>query len=115
MELLMSIVIGILFALGIYLLLCRNMMRVVLGTALISHGTNLMLLTSGRLKRGISPFIPADGSTAAAFTDPIPQALILTAIVISFGTSAFLVAMAYRSYQELGTVDLNEVRGVEDE
>lgn len=115
MELLMSIVIGILFALGIYLMLSRNMMRVVLGTALISHGTNLMLLTSGKLKRGISPFIPPDGSTAAAFTDPIPQALILTAIVISFGTSAFLVAMAYRSYQELGTVDLHELRGVEDE
>lgn len=115
MELLMAIVVGVLFALGIYLLLSRNMMRVILGSALITHGANLMLLTAGRLKRGIAPFIPMDGSAVAAFTDPVPQALILTAIVISFGTSAFLVVMAYRSYQELGSVDLSELRGVEDE
>lgn len=115
MELLMSVVIGILFALGIYLLLSRNMIRVVLGTSLLTHGTNLMLLTSGRLKRGISPFIPGDGSTAAGFTDPIPQALILTAIVISFATLAFLVVMVYRAYQELGSVDLSQLRGVRDE
>jgi multicomponent Na+:H+ antiporter subunit C len=114
-ELLTSVVIGILFALGIYLLLSRNMIRVVLGSALIGHGTNLMLLTAGRLKRGISPFIPADGGAGLAYTDPIPQALILTAIVISFAVSAFLVAMVYRSYQELGSVDLSELRGVEDE
>lgn len=115
MELLMSIVVGVLFALGIYLLLSRNMMRVVLGSALITHGANLMLLTSGRLKRGAAPFIPTDGSIITSFTDPVPQALILTAIVISFGTSAFLVVMAYRAYQELGSVDLSDLRGVEDE
>lgn len=115
MELLMAIVVGCLFAVGIYLLMSRNMMRVVLGTALITHGANMMLLTSGRLKRGIAPFIPMDGSTVTAFTDPVPQALILTAIVISFASSAFIVVMAYRSYQELDSVDLSELRGVEDE
>ncbi len=113
MELLMSLVIGIMFAVSIYLMLARSMLRVVLGTVLISHAANLMLINAGLLKRGAPPFVTGDKNLAVV--DPIPQALILTAIVIAFGVTAFLLVMAYRGYQELGSDDLSELRGVEDE
>ncbi|KKM10827.1 monovalent cation/H+ antiporter subunit C [Clostridiales bacterium PH28_bin88] len=113
MELLMSVVIGLMFAVSIYLMLSRNMLRVILGTALISHAINLMLMTVGLLKRGAAPFLGEEH--VGAIVDPIPQALILTAIVIGFGVTAFLLVMAYRGYQELGSDDFNELRGVENE
>lgn len=111
MELLMSVVIGTLFAIGTYLLLSRSMLKVILGTSLLSHGVLLMIITMGKLKRGAPPIITGAGP----FTDPLPQALILTAIVISFGVTAFVLALAYRAYQELGTDDLDKLRGFDDE
>ncbi|MEW6661850.1 MAG: Na(+)/H(+) antiporter subunit C [Bacillota bacterium] len=113
MELVISITIGILFAVSVYLLLSRSLLRVILGTAMISHAVHLMLLSSGLLKRGAPPFLIKGAQMS--YVDPLPQALILTAIVISFGVTAFLLVLAYRAYQELGSDDLNELRGVEDE
>ena len=112
MELLMSLVIGILFALGTYLTLTRSLIRVVLGTVLLSHGALLLILTMGGLKTGAPPVL-VKGITA--YTDPLPQALILTAIVIGFAVTAFVLVLAYRTYQDLGTDDLDKLRGVEDE
>ncbi|WP_028309815.1 Na(+)/H(+) antiporter subunit C [Desulfitibacter alkalitolerans] len=111
MELMMSLVIGVLFAAGTYLLLSRSMLRVILGTALLSHGVLLMILTMGKLKRGAPPIIIGAGP----FTDPLPQALILTAIVIGFGVTSFVLVLAYRAYQTLKTDDLDKLRGVDDE
>ena len=85
-----------LFSLGTWLLLQRRLTRIVIGIGLIGHGTNILLITSGG-GGGIPPVIgkgdPGD------FSDPLPQALALTAIVITFGVTAFLLAMAYRSWQ----------------
>lgn len=111
MEFIMSLVIGVLFAAGTYLLLSRSMLRVILGTALLSHGVLLMILTMGKLKRGGPPIIIGPGP----FTDPLPQALILTAIVIGFGVTSFVLVLAYRAYQTLKTDDLDKLRGVDDE
>lgn len=72
-----------------------------------------MLMTVGLLKRGASPFLGT--APTGPIVDPIPQALILTAIVIGFGVTAFLLVMAFRGYQELGTDDFHELRGVENE
>lgn len=105
MESFMSLVIGILFAIGTYLIMTRSLLRVILGTALLTHGAHLLLLTMAGLKTGAPPLL---GEEAAAYTDPLPQALILTSIVISFGVTSFFLVLAYRTYKELGTDDLQE-------
>ena len=96
MILVLALLVGVLFACGTYLLLQRTLTRVVLGLALMGHGANLLLLLAGG-RAGEAPLI--DGTTpTASFADPLPQALALTAIVITFGVSAFLLALAYRSW-----------------
>lgn len=106
----MAIVIGILFMCATYLMLSKSILRIIIGTGLLSHGAHLLILTMGGLK-GVS--VPLLSDEAASYADPLPQALILTAIVISFGVTSFLLVLAYRTYQELGTDDMEEMRGTE--
>ncbi|WP_318616885.1 Na(+)/H(+) antiporter subunit C [Sporosarcina sp. YIM B06819] len=108
MELIMILVIGILFTAATYLILSRSILKIILGTGLLSHGAHLLILTMGGLG-GISPPVIADGVTN--FVDPLPQALILTAIVISFGVTAFILVLAYRTYAEHQTDNMNLMRG----
>ncbi|MBO0602168.1 Na(+)/H(+) antiporter subunit C [Sporosarcina sp. E16_3] len=108
MEFLMAIVIGILFMAAVYLILSRSILKIILGTGLLSHGAHLLLLTMGGLG-GTSPPVLAEGVTD--YADPLPQALILTAIVISFGVTAFILVLAYRSYAEHKTDNMNLMRG----
>jgi multicomponent Na+:H+ antiporter subunit C len=108
-ELWLTLAIGVLFATGTYLVLRRSLLKVVIGFSLISHGTNLLLLTTGKLKRGEVPIL-IEGYPGP-YTDPLPQALILTAIVISFAVTAFMLALVCRTYQSLGTDDLDRMRG----
>ncbi|MFD4816579.1 Na(+)/H(+) antiporter subunit C [Peribacillus butanolivorans] len=110
MELLMAIVIGILFMSATYLMLSKSILRIIIGTGLLSHGAHLLILTMGGLKGGSVPLL---SDKVASYVDPLPQALILTAIVISFGVTSFLLVLAYRTYQELGTDDMEEMRGKE--
>ena len=96
MTVALAFVVGVLFATGTYLLLQRTLTRMVIGFLLLGHGANvLLLLASGRAGR--APIVGEDGGGPIA--DPLPQAMILTAIVITFGVSAFLLALAYRSWQ----------------
>jgi len=111
MEVLMAILSGILFMAATYLILSRSLIRIIIGTGLLSHGAHLLILTMGGLKKGTVPLL---GENAASYTDPLPQALILTAIVISFGVTALFLVLAYRAYQELGTDDMDKLRGTED-
>lgn len=108
MEVLMSIVVGILFTAAVYLMLSKSLLRIIIGTGLLSHGAHLLILTMGGLKKGAAPLL---GEHAEVYVDPLPQALILTAIVISFGVTSFFLVLAYRSYQELGTDDMDQLRG----
>jgi multicomponent Na+:H+ antiporter subunit C len=108
MEVLMSIVIGILFTAATYLILSKSLLRIIIGTGLLSHGAHLLILTMGGLKHGAAPLL---GEHAGVYVDPLPQALILTAIVISFGVTSFFLVLAYRSYQELGTDNMDQLRG----
>lgn len=82
-----------LFGIGTYLLLQRKLSRIVIGLGLLTHGANLLLITAGH--RGEPPLINGERS---AFADPLPQALVLTAIVITFGVTTLLLALAYRSW-----------------
>lgn len=93
MSILLALCTAALFSFGTYLVLQRRLSRIVIGVGLLSHGANLMLMLSAG-ERGRPVFIGSDGD----FTDPLPQALALTAIVITFGVTLFLLALAYRSW-----------------
>ncbi|WP_301108739.1 Na(+)/H(+) antiporter subunit C [Sporosarcina sp.] len=108
MELILSVLIGVLFTAAVYLILSRSLLKVILGTGLLSHGAHLLLLTMGGLE-GSAPPVLIDG--VSDFADPLPQALILTAIVISFGVTAVMLVMAYRMYAVHKTDNMNELRG----
>ncbi|KKK36040.1 monovalent cation/H+ antiporter subunit C [Mesobacillus campisalis] len=112
METIMSILIGVLFAIGTYLVLTKSLLRIILGTSVISHGVNLLILIMGGVKTGGPPLLGLD---ALSFTDALPQALILTAIVISFATTALFLVLSYRAYKVLGTDDTEQMRGNENE
>ncbi len=90
----LALVVGVLYAAGTYLLLQRNLTQIVIGLAVMGHGANLLLLMAGG-RAGQAPFAGAGNGPVA---DPLPQALALTAIVITFGVAAFLLALAYRSW-----------------
>ena len=98
MELLIALTIGTMTASGIYLLLRARTFSVVLGVTLLSHAVNLFLFAMGRLQINA----PAVIGSAESHTDPVPQALVLTAIVIGFAMTAFVVILALRSAVELG-------------
>lgn len=104
----MSIVVGILFTIATYLVLSKSLLRIIVGTGLLSHAAHLLILTMGGLKQGAVPIL---SENAKSYVDPLPQALILTAIVISFGVTSFFLVLAYRSYQELGTDNMDQLRG----
>ncbi len=87
-------VVGVLFAVGTYLVLQRTLTRIVIGLGVMGHGANLLLLAAGG-PSGRAPLVDGEGGP---FADPLPQALALTAIVITFGVTAFLLALAYRSW-----------------
>jgi multicomponent Na+:H+ antiporter subunit C len=83
-----------LFGIGTYLVLQRKLSRIIIGLGLLTHGANVLLITAGR--RGRPPIV--DTGDPSAFADPLPQALALTAIVITFGVTTLLLALAYRSW-----------------
>lgn len=99
MSIVMAFSTALLFSLGTYLLLQRRLSRLVIGLGLVGHGANLLLLLAGG-ERGVAPIIGSTGSERVA--DPMPPALALTAIVISFAVTAFLLALAYRSWELTG-------------
>jgi len=109
MEILTALIVGILFGCGTYLLLKRTLLWIIVGLALYSHGANLLLMQVG-LFRGIDPILKA-GLKPESYTDPLPQALILTAIVIGFAATAFVLVLAYKIHQNLLTTDMDQLRG----
>ncbi|MBI5971910.1 Na(+)/H(+) antiporter subunit C [Staphylococcus devriesei] len=109
MEIIMIFVCGILTAISVYLVLSKSLIRIVMGTTLITHASNLFLITMGGLKHGEMPIYEKGISQ---YVDPIPHALILTAIVIAFATTAFFLVLAFRTYKELGTDNVEQMKGV---
>ncbi|GAB5604072.1 Na+/H+ antiporter subunit C [Sideroxyarcus sp. TK5] len=98
MEALIAIAIGLLTACGVFLMLRARTFPLILGLTLLSYAVNLFLFASGRLRMDAPPLIRA----GASYTDPLPQALVLTAIVIGFGMTAYLVMLALRALSESG-------------
>jgi len=108
----MSIAVGVLFTVGVYLILSKSLLRIILGTSLLTHGVHMLLMTMSRLKTGAAPLL---GHKAESYVDPLPQALILTSIVISFGVTSLFLVLAYKSYKKLKTDDMEALRGEEHE
>jgi multicomponent K+:H+ antiporter subunit C len=108
MEFLLASALGVVTACGVFLLLRGRTFSVVLGLSLLSYAVNLFIFSMGRVIPGAPPVI---ASNAAAYTDPLPQALVLTAIVIGFGMTAFFLGLAVRAHGESGSdhVDGTEV------
>ncbi|WP_104991165.1 sodium:proton antiporter [Deinococcus sp. NW-56] len=102
METLFAVIIGLLVAAGVFLLLSRVIVRVVLGLTFIGYAANLAILTVAGLRDVSPPLLTLPGP----YMDPLPQALILTAIVIGFATTALLLTVALRAYQVAGHDDV---------
>jgi len=103
-ETVLAVVLGLLFTLGTFLVLRRDVVRVVWGVSILSQAANVYLVTMGHIRGGV-PILSHGGAANGPVTDPLVQALVLTAIVIGFGTTAFALVLTYRVYQEQGTID----------
>lgn len=112
MIFLLALAIGTLYATGVYLMLQRSILKLVIGLSLLGNGANLLIFTVGGLTRGRPPILPpASSHLPSPYADPLPQALILTAIVIGFGVTAFALVLAHLAYRNSGSEDLRELEG----
>ena len=111
MEALTALVIGVLTAASVYLMLARNFLRFLFGLILLSNAANLVIFASGRMTPGAPALVP-EGADAplTVVGNALPQALVLTAIVIGFGLLAFTLALAFEAYRRLRTMDSDAMR-----
>lgn len=112
MEPLIALMVGALYATGCYMVLKRSLFDLVMGLCLFSYGANLLLFINGGLTRRQAPIISKGITAESVPTDPLAQALVLTAIVISFGLLAFCLALFFKTHKELGTDDLGALEEV---
>jgi multicomponent Na+:H+ antiporter subunit C len=116
MELLLVLLIGVLYSAGVYLVLRRSMVRLLLGIMLLGNATNLLIFLFGNITKGKPPIIRADLKVFEdIYADPVPQALILTAIVISFGLTSFAIVLLKRVYALINSDDLDDLNTPEEE
>jgi multicomponent Na+:H+ antiporter subunit C len=116
MEPVFALLTGIFLTIAIYLLMSKFIIRMLLGVAILGNAVNLLIFTSGRIMREVPPVIgPGLDVPAGPVANPLPQALILTAIVISFSFFAFLLVLSWRAYSTLSTDNTDEMRVAEPE
>lgn len=114
MEIVLALTVGGLYAAAIYMLLRRSIAKFIIGLVLLGHATHLLIFTIGRTVRDAPPLIPAGADAlTGVYADPLPQALILTAIVISFGVQAFALVLVKRVFQTQGTGDMDGMRATD--
>ncbi len=114
MEQVLAIVSGAMLAASFYLLMRRSLLRFVIGLILLSNGVNLLIFTMGRLTRAEPPVIPKGQKVIeGAYANPLPQALILTAIVISFGLLAFTLVLVYRHFASGQSIEADDIQASE--
>lgn len=114
MEALTALTIGVLTAASVYLMLARNVMRFLFGLILLSNAVNLIIFASGRMTKGAPALVPYGADAPLREVgNALPQALVLTAIVIGFGLLAFALALVFEGYRRMKTVDTDEMRFAE--
>ncbi|MFC3706167.1 Na+/H+ antiporter subunit C [Devosia honganensis] len=116
MDYVLAVLVGLFIALGIYLLLSRSVIRMLIGMTIFGNGVNLLIFTAGRVTRELAPIVPPGlKAPAGPIANPLPQALILTAIVIGFSMFAFLLVLAFRAYRSLDADNTDTMRLAEPE
>ncbi len=111
METVLAFVIGGIYAAGFYMMLRRSVVKLIIGLGLLTHAANLLIFTAAGLTRARPPLIGEELTRpVGSFADPLPQALILTAIVIGFAVQAFALVLVYRAYQSVGSDDHDDMR-----
>jgi len=116
MDFAIAILVGLFITVGVYFLLSRSIIRMLLGLTVLGNGVNLLIFTGGRLTRELAPIVPPGMEHAqGAVANPLPQALILTAIVIGFAMFSFLLVLALRAYQSLDADNTDNMRVAEPE
>lgn len=115
MEIILAIVTGILYAAGLYLLMHRSFIKLILGIILFAHACNFFLFTAAGITRSEPAFVSGENPPVAELADPLPQALILTAIVIGLGVQAFAIVLLKRVYHAVGTSDLDQLKTTDRE
>lgn len=115
MIILLAIVVGSLYAGGIYMIMRRVLVKLIIGLALLANAASLLIFTASGLVRGRPALVPVGGTGLdyREVADPLPQALILTAIVIGFGVLAFALALVQRTYETVGSDDLDQIRSTD--
>lgn len=113
-EYALAALVGVFFTAAIYLLLSKAIIRMLLGVTILGNGVNLLIFTMGRLSREVPPIVQEGALVPeVGFANPLPQALILTAIVIGFAMFTFLLVLGYRAYQELNADNTDTMRVAE--
>ncbi|MFP4366196.1 MAG: Na+/H+ antiporter subunit C [Bacteroidales bacterium] len=114
MDILLAIVVGLLYGTALFMILQKSMVKVIIGVLVLGHASNLFIFVIARLTRGAPALVP-DGleHVPEPFADPLPQALILTAIVIGFGIQAFAIVLLQRVYKTSGTSDIDELNNTD--
>lgn len=111
MELILAITIGIMYAAGVYLMLRRSIIKLILGMIFLGNATNLIIFAAGGLTKAAPSFLTKNNEALAGnIADPLPQALVLTAIVIGLGFVAFAIVLKYKFWQVTGTDDLDQLK-----
>lgn len=113
MEPVFVVAFGVMMSVAAYLLMSRNLLRLMLGLLVLGNAANLSIFIAGRMSSSTPPLVPEGELTVAATANPLPQALILTAIVISFSLVAFAAVLFHRGYESLKTVDVDAMRVAE--
>ncbi|MFT3739199.1 MAG: NADH-quinone oxidoreductase subunit K [Breznakibacter sp.] len=113
MELTIAVFIGILYACGVFLLLRRSIVKVILGIFVVSNATNLIIFFAGGVERSGIGFAAGEGETTVPMSDPLPQALVLTAIVIGLGIAAYILVLKYQYFKVTGTNDLDQMKNTD--
>ena len=111
MEVSLSFLVGALMAVGVYLMLRPHLIQFLVGFVVLGNAANLLIFTAGRLGSQFPPLVQPNGVVLEPYANPLPQALVLTAIVISFGMTAFVIILALKARAELGN---DHVDGRED-
>ena len=115
MEFVLAVTVGGIFAAGLYMMMRRSVVKIFIGLTLLGYASNLLIFTVGRLTRGRAALIgPEEHALIPPYPDPLPQALILTAIVIGFGVQAFALVLLRRAYQTVGSDDLDQMHITDD-
>lgn len=110
MEIILAILVGVLYTAGVYMVLRRSILKFIIGLIFLSNATNLLVFISSGIEAGQPAFVDGTTTDTSMLSDPLPQALVLTAIVIGFGIVVFTMALKYKFFETTGTDDLDQLK-----